>query len=113
MTASDLELTTIKDNSIFLRGILPAQAQERVLANGTEVAIFQVVVQRPEGAGAKSDTLDCACSAANLRRQVARYAEGDRIEVIGRLQRRFWRGTGGVASRYEVEVESLRRTKKS
>lgn len=111
--SADVELVAIKDNSVFLRGVLAAEAQERTLASGAEVATFQLVVKRPDGAGARNDTLDCACSAANLRRQVARYAAGDRVEVTGRLQRRFWRNGAGVVSRYEVEIDSLRRARRS
>lgn len=112
-STGDVGLSTVTDNHVFLRGDLPGAAQMRVIASGAEVAAFQLVVKRPEGAGSKADTLDCACSTAALRRQVTKYAEGDRLEITGRLQRRFWRTGAGVASRYEVEVDSLRRVKKA
>lgn len=100
------------DNCIVLRGTLPAAAQPRSLANGTDVANFQVTVPRPEGTGARSDTIDCVCSSPDLQRRIAKLAEGDRVEVTGRLERRFWRGPAGVVSRYEVQVASLRRLRR-
>jgi single-strand DNA-binding protein len=39
-----------------------------------------------------------------------RVPDGTEVEVRGSLRRRFWRSPTGPASRYEVEVRSLRRT---
>ena len=55
------------------------------------------------------DTLDCAVWRGDLRRRVATWSDGDQVEVVGALHRRFWRSGAGVASRYEVEALTVKR----
>lgn len=98
-------------NEVHLRGRLAAPAVERQLPSGDLVAVFRLVVDRPptRGSAVRVDTLDCAVFLADLRRRVARCEPGEVLEVEGALRRRFFRGAGGAASRYEVEVRALAR----
>ncbi len=97
-------------NQVRLRGRLGG-VLERSLPSGDVLATFRLVVDRPAGhpSGARVDTLDCSVTKAALRRRVLGWQPGDVIEVDGSLRRRFFRAGGGSASRYEVEVDSVRR----
>jgi hypothetical protein len=44
---------------------------------------------------------------------VQKYRVGDLLEVSGAVRHRYWRGAGGLASRYEVEVEKIRMVTKA
>lgn len=75
---------------------------------------LRVVIDRPPRARRavdrrEVDTIDLACWSARSRASALRADEGDLVEVHGSLRRRFYRAGGAVASRYEVEVRSLRR----
>jgi single-strand DNA-binding protein len=100
-------------NTVFLRGVLAAAPTTRTLPSGDEQCSFRVNVRRPvrpaRRGRATVDSIDCAATSASVRRAATRFRPGEIVEVSGRLQRRFWRGPGGVASRYEVEVDALRR----
>jgi single-strand DNA-binding protein len=112
-------------NEVHLRGKVSGAPQPRELPSGDCVVMLRLVVprtgrSRPRAASAAKstdgrtrsagvDTLDCAVWRADLRRRVATWGDGDRVEISGSLHRRFWRAGGGVASRYEVEVSSVRR----
>jgi single-strand DNA-binding protein len=93
-------------NEVHLRGRW-AGATERELPSGDLVVTARIVVARHAGG---VDALDCAVWPAGLRRRAVRVPDGTEVEVRGSLRRRFWRSPTGPASRYEVEVRSLRRT---
>ena len=40
-----------------------------------------------------------------------RWNKDDRVEIEGSIRRRFFRASGGKASRFEVEVTKARRIK--
>jgi single-strand DNA-binding protein len=106
-------------NEVHLIGRVAAAAECRQLPSGDEVSLLRIVVPRAapsrRAAGSRSsrapivDTLDCAVWTAALRRKVHGLDAGTIVEISGSLRRRFWRAPGGAASRYEVEVQSLRR----
>jgi single-strand DNA-binding protein len=103
------------DNCVFLRGILAAEPEVRSLPSGDEVVSFRLTVTRSAAenraggrSGPKVDTIDCVTSRPRVRRTVERAAAGQQLELRGALHRRFWRSGAGVASRYEVDVESIR-----
>lgn len=106
-------------NEVRLSGRLAAEAAERDLPSGDAVVQLRLVVRRPPGragvtgSAAVVDTIDLACWTPVLRRRALALRVGDIVEIEGSLRRRFWRGPAGPASRYEVEVASLRRTSTS
>jgi len=67
------------------------------------------VVDRPEGARASHDTLDCAAYAGSVRRKLLRWSHGDVVEVSGALRRRFFHSGAVPVSRYEIEVAAASR----
>ena len=105
MTASAL---SVEDNQVFLRGVLAAEPEVRVLPSGDEITVFRVTVTRPAGSRAKVDSIDCQTDLASVTKALGRVAPGATLEITGALRRRFWRGAGGLASRYEVEVRRVK-----
>lgn len=93
-------------NEVRLRGRWTG-AVERELPSGDQVVTARLVVPR---AGGGVDTIDCALWRADLRRRALRVPEGTTVALEGSLRRRFWRTPAGAASRYEVEVQGLRRS---
>lgn len=101
-------------NTVSLAGRVSSQPLERELPSGDRVVTFRLVMGRdrtPMTARSKqvSDWVDCAAWAGQVRRRVATWEVGDRVELEGALRRRFFRDGGGAASRLEVEVLSARR----
>jgi single-strand DNA-binding protein len=96
------------DNSVFLRGRLAAEPLYRDLPSGDTLAIFRLTVQRPPGDRAKVDSIECTAARPRVHKSLQRLAPGDEVEVHGSLHRRFWRTPSGPASRYGVEVTSVR-----
>lgn len=100
------------DNHVFLRGRLAGAPLFRDLPSGDILAVFRVTVARPPGGRARVDSIECTATKSRARKTLARANPGDDLEVAGSLHRRFWRTpSGGVASRYAVEVETVRLTK--
>jgi single-strand DNA-binding protein len=86
--------STSAANQVVLSGVFAGEAVLRTLPSGDELVSFRITVARPPGERARVDK----CRA------------GDSIELTGSLRRRFWRAaSGGPASRYEVEVATLKR----
>lgn len=104
MDTTDNALT----NRVYLRGRLAADVEERTLPSGDVIAGFRLTVDRPPGEPGKVDSLDCAALRPRVQRTLQRATPGDILEVEGSLRRRFWRGPAGLASRYEVRVETAR-----
>ena len=99
-------------NEVRLQGRLSGEAEERVLPSGEVLVNFRLAVGRSPDSGPSRvtvDKIDCVVRRAGLRRTVGAWTVGDVVELEGMLRRRFWRGTAGLASRYEVEVTSARR----
>jgi single-strand DNA-binding protein len=95
-------------NRVYLRGRLAAEATLRMLPSGDELCVFRLTVPRPPGERVRVDSLDCATVRARVRATIGRAVPGDELEVAGSVRRRFWRGPGGLASRYEVAVDTAR-----
>lgn len=93
-------------NEVRLVGRVSLPPQERVLPSGDAVWTFRVVVPRPEGGRSRQrvDALDCAAWSPRARRSAGSWQEGDLVEVVGAVRRRFFRSGGGAASRVEVEM---------
>lgn len=97
-------------NRVYLRGRLATEPVERTLPSGDELCAFRLTVARPDGERVRVDSVDCASAKARVRQTLTRATPGDELEVSGSLRRRFWRGAGGLASRYEVAVVAARVT---
>lgn len=96
-------------NLVRLVGRVSGQPEERVLPSGDRLWVFRVVVPRQRPHGRQTvDTVECAAWSGRTRRSVARWADGDLVEVEGALRRRFYRAGGATASRVEVEVGAAR-----
>lgn len=106
-------------NELLLRGRLAADPEPRTLPSGDEVVTFRLIVRRDARSRAGSrteatvDTIDCTVWRKDLRRNAGAWRGGDVVEVGGALRRRFWRGAGGVASRYDVEVLRAKRLRRA
>lgn len=96
-------------NACTLQGHISGEAEERTLPSGDVIAVFRLVVPRPDGQ--RVDTIDCSASSARLRRRILALPPGAVIQVEGALHRRFYRGAQGVASRYEVAITTLERVR--
>jgi single-strand DNA-binding protein len=95
---------------VLVVGRLSMAAEERELRSGDQLVSWRLIVQRPPGAArAGSDVIDCAAFGARVRRSALGWEPGAVIRVEGALRRRFWRGEGGTASRYEIEVSHASR----
>ena len=98
-------------NEVRLVGRVSGVAQT-TLSSGDEIVTFRVVTDRaashrgPSGR-VKVDTLDCVVFSATARRKVLALTDGDWVEAVGTLRRRFWRGASGASSRTEVEVRRV------
>ena len=99
------------DNHVFLRGRLADAAEFRDLPSGDVLAVFRVTVARPPGGRARVDSIECTATKPKAHKTLSRASAGADLEVAGSLHRRFWRTPSGVASRYAVEVETVRLTK--
>jgi single-strand DNA-binding protein len=96
-------------NEVHLAGRVSGDPEERVLPSGDVVWTFRLVVPRDRPVGRQRvDTLDCAVWGGRARRTVARWGDGDVVEVTGAVRRRFFAAGGGRASRVEVEVSGAR-----
>ena len=94
-------------NDLLLRGRVSAQALEKELPSGDKIVEFRLIVsrQRRDGVG----TLDIAAWSAKSRRIALTLKPDEWIEVSGAIHRRFWRGAGGLASRWQVEAVEISR----
>lgn len=94
-------------NTCTLQGRISGEVEERTLPSGDVIAVFRLVVPRPDDH--RVDTIDCSASSSRLRRRVLALPPDAVVQVDGALRRRFYRGSQGVVSRYEVVITSLQR----
>jgi single-strand DNA-binding protein len=94
-------------NDCLLRGRVSALATDRELPSGEHVVEFRLIITRAEREGV--DTLDIAAWSAKSRRTALSLKAGEWVEVAGSVRRRFWQGPAGLASRWQIEGESITR----
>lgn len=104
-------MTTINEgqpsptNEVRLVGRVSGEPEERVLPSGDRLMTFRVVVRREQPRGRQTvDALECVAWSARCRRSVARWCDGDAVELTGSLRRRFYRAGATTVSRVEVEA---------
>lgn len=108
MTTTESNHEPVSDNRVELRGRLSGEPEFRDLPSGDVLATFRLTVARPPGERARVDCIDCASVKPRVHRSLRRFADGDVLQATGRLHRRFWRTPAGPASRYTVDVETVR-----
>lgn len=94
-------------NDCLLRGRVSAPATDRELPSGEHVVEFRLIVTRDQREGV--DTLDIAAWSPKNRRSALSLKAGEWIEIAGSIRRRFWQGPAGLASRWQIEAESITR----
>jgi single-stranded DNA-binding protein len=94
-------------NDCLLRGRVSAAAVERELPSGDQVVEFRLIITRSQREGV--DTLDIAAWSAKNRRSALSLKAGQWVEISGSVRRRFWQGPAGLASRWQIEAESITR----
>jgi single-strand DNA-binding protein len=94
-------------NDCLLRGRVSAAATDRELPSGEHVVEFRLIVTRAAREGV--DTLDIAAWSAKSRRTALSLKPGEWVEISGAIRRRFWQGPAGLASRWQIEGESITR----
>ncbi len=94
-------------NDCLLRGRVSAPATDRELPSGEHVVEFRLIITRDQREGV--DTLDIAAWSPKNRRSALSLKAGEWIEVSGSVRRRFWQGPAGLASRWQIEADSITR----
>jgi single-strand DNA-binding protein len=94
-------------NNCLLRGRVSAPATDKELPSGEHVVEFRLIIGRDKRDGV--DTLDIASWNAKNRRIALSFKGGEWIEVSGSVRRRFWQSPTGLASRWQIESESISR----
>lgn len=94
-------------NNCLLRGRVSAPAVDKELPSGEHVVEFRLIIGRDKRDGV--DTLDIASWSAKNRRIALGFKGGEWIEVSGSVRRRFWQSPTGLASRWQIESESISR----
>ena len=67
---------------------------------------FRLVIRQVEGF---RESVECVVTQPRIKRSGAALRVGTRVEVQGRIRRKFWRGASGLGSKTYVEVISLAR----
>ena len=110
---SGIEIYEVEDevdysfNNCLLRGRVSAPAVDKELPSGEHVVEFRLIITREKREGV--DTLDIASWSAKNRRTALTFKGGEWIEVSGSVRRRFWQSPTGLASRWQIESESITR----
>jgi single-strand DNA-binding protein len=105
-TKSEVEvLEDYSFNNCLLRGRVSAPATDKELPSGEHVVEFRLIISREKRDGV--DTLDIASWSAKNRRTALSFKGGEWVEVSGAIRRRFWQSPTGLASRWQIESESL------
>lgn len=104
MDDSDIEWV----NDVHLLGRVTSAAEDIELPSGTVLTRFRIVVARDKPTTKTTvDTIDLISVKAGVSKKAGALSVGDYIEIRGSLRRRFWKAGASVASRVEVEVDSL------
>ncbi|MBU3716554.1 MAG: single-stranded DNA-binding protein [Candidatus Nanopelagicaceae bacterium] len=94
-------------NRVELAGRVSGEPTEKTLPSGDVVAEFRLIIDRDDREGV--DTLDVAAWKANLRKRALSLEAEEWIGIKGVLRRRFWKGSTGTASRWQVEAREIER----
>jgi len=111
----------LSKNEVILVGRMRPIFKEQELPSGDRILEFRIVVDRhPENSASNSksrvpgkkapsqDTIDVAVWKLRLQKRVRSIEVGEWVEVKGSLRRRFWMGSTGITSRWQVEASDVR-----
>ncbi|MCX6435774.1 MAG: single-stranded DNA-binding protein [Actinobacteria bacterium] len=101
------EVEDYSQNEVNMRGRVSGTSIEKVLPSGDKVVEFRIIIARADRSGV--DTLDVGAWNARSRRTALTLKEQEWIEITGSVHRRFWQGSTGVASRWQVEASTISR----
>jgi len=93
-------------NDVALRGWVTTTATERELPSGDVVVQFRIAITRSEGG---VDTIDLESWSAKTRRTALSLKDGEWVEIQGAIRRRFWKSGDGLASRWQVVTNDIKR----
>ena len=101
----------IPRNEVSIEGRVSSLPIEKQLPSGDLVVEFRIVIDRKVSRGKKRevDTLDIAVWLAKPRKSARSLKIDDWVAVEGAVRRRFWKAPSGLASRWQVEANHLRR----
>ena len=94
-------------NDVLLRGRVSTLASEKELPSGDKVCEFRIVIARSNEEG--FDAIDISAWSSKLRRTALTLKSDQWIEVSGSIKRRFWRGSTGLASRWQIDASEITR----
>ena len=89
-------------NVVVLIGRLARPAETRELPSGDRLVAYEVTVDRP---GERAETVPVVWVGAPAR--AGDHDVDERMLVVGRVRRRFYRAGGGTQSRTEVVAEAV------
>ncbi|NNE74005.1 MAG: hypothetical protein HKN26_10090 [Acidimicrobiales bacterium] len=93
---------TANCNIAVLRGVVRRPPEWRTLPSGDELVQLEVRVERP---GAPADTVPVEL--LHPPKSIARLRVDEPVVVVGRVQRRFFRAAGALASRTAVAATAV------
>ncbi len=94
-------------NDCLFRGRISGSPTTRELPSGDKVVEFRLIITRAEREGV--DTLDVGAWSSGPRRRALSLKAGEWVEVSGSVHRRFWQSPSGLASRWQVQAETITR----
>lgn len=94
-------------NDVLLRGRISTLAIEKELPSGDKVCEFRIVIARTNEEG--FDAIDISAWSSKLRRTALALKSDQWVEVTGSIKRRFWRGSTGLASRWQIDANEITR----
>jgi single-strand DNA-binding protein len=89
-------------NLALVRGVCSSPAEVRTLPSGTTLVVLQVTTRAPDAVAVSVPVV-----AWDPPASVAEFDVGDELVALGRVRRRFFRTTGGTASRVEIEADHV------
>lgn len=89
-------------NVVVLIGRLARPAETRQLPSGDRLVAYEVTVERP---GERAETVPVVW--VNAPASAGDHDVDERMLVVGRVRRRFFRAGGGTQSRTEVVAEAV------
>ena len=99
-------------NDVFLTGRVTSEGELVEMPSGEALIRFRIVVPRHKPTTKTTvDTIDCVSFKPAIHRNVAKLEIGDIVTLTGTVRRRFWKAGPSVASRVEIEVQTVKKVR--